>query len=49
MFHFDSYTAIPIVPLLSAALVFWKAYIDRMSFGYTEGKSNSTDLERGPW
>ena len=40
MFYFDSNTAIPIVTLWFAALVFKKAYIDRMSFGYEEYKSN---------
>ena len=30
MFYFDSNTT---VPLQCAALVFWKAYVDRMSFG----------------
>ena len=40
MFYFNSNTAIPIVTLGFAALVFKKAYIDRMSFGYAERKSN---------
>jgi len=48
MFFFDSKTAKPIVPLLSAALYFWKAYNDRMSFGYVEGKNNYTDPKHGP-
>ena len=41
MFYFDSKTARPIVPLKCAALVFWKAYIDRMLFGYADCKSNT--------
>ena len=40
MFDFDS-------NCISAAL-FWKTYIDRMSFGLAEGTYNSTDLEHGP-
>jgi len=47
MFYFDSKTARLVVPLYFAALVFWKAYIDRISFGLAECKSNSTDLEHG--
>ena len=41
MFYFDSKTARPIVPLWGAALVFWKAYIDRMLFGYADCISNT--------
>ena len=38
MFYFDSNTARPIVPHKTAALLLWKAYIDRMSFGLAEIK-----------
>ena len=41
MFYFDSKKARPIVPLKCAALVFWKAYIDRMLFSYADCKSNT--------
>ena len=47
MFYFDSNTTIATVYLLSAAH-FWKAYIDRMLFGYAEGTHNCTDPEHGP-
>ena len=40
MFYFDSDTTRSIVPLQCAAIVFQKAYIDRMLFGYVECKSN---------
>jgi len=47
MFYFDSKT--DCTSLTSAALFFGKLihYIDRILFGYVEGKMNSTDLE--PW
>jgi len=32
-------------PISHYAARFWKAYIDRMSFGLAEGKLNITDLE----
>ena len=40
MFYFDSKTTRSIVSLYCAALVFQKAYIDRMLFGYADCKSN---------
>jgi len=40
MFYFDSNMTRPNAPLQCAALDFKKAYIDRMSFGYAERKSN---------
>ena len=47
MFHLDSNTARPIVSVKEAALDFWKAYIDIISFGYAEGKINSSGVEQG--
>jgi len=40
LFYFYYNTTRSIVHLKCAALVFWKAYIERMSFGYANCKSN---------
>jgi len=40
MFNFDSKTTRPIVSLYCAELLFYKAYIDRTSFGYADCKSS---------
>jgi len=32
MFYFDSYTTVPL-PCAALVFFFWKAYVDRMSFG----------------
>jgi len=45
MFYFDSNTTRRIIPAVICCSTFWKAYIDRMSFGLAEG---STYLEYGP-